>query len=240
MTDNETVRAVRAALEREQQINHHLNRFEISCGDSVVTLDGEVDGIVAKKLSLEVAAAVSGVTGIVDRLRVAPAEKMEDGVIRDHLCDAFLQDLALRDYSIRVLVKGAWETCRDVPGIAAGTLDIEVAGGIVTLNGRAGSLSHKRLAGVLAWWVPGSRDVINGMEVEPPMADSDDELADAVLLVLEKDPFVNASQIRVGCSNYVVTLDGIVPRTRERQMAAADAWYIFQVNRVINRLQVVE
>jgi hypothetical protein len=35
-----------------------------------------------------------------------------------------------------------------------------VRDGLVVLNGRVGSLSHKRLAGVLAWWyrAPGHRE----------------------------------------------------------------------------------
>ena len=54
------------------------------------------------------------------------------------------------------------------------------ANGVVTLNGEVPSLSHKRLAGVLAWWVPGTRDVINGLEEVPPEEDNDDELIDAM------------------------------------------------------------
>ena len=240
MTVDSTVKEVRAALERDSRVNLHHNGFSISCENSIVTLEGEVDGIICKKMSLEVAAAVPGVTAIVDRLRVTPAEAMEAGAIRDHVCDALLEEPAFREYVIRAIVKGIWETYREVDGPSGGALDVEISDGVVTLNGRAGSISHKRLAGVIAWWVPGSRDVVNGLELVPPMVDNDYELADAVLLVLEKDPFVNASQIRVGCRDYVVTLDGIVPNRKEREMAEADAWYVFQVNRVINRLQVAE
>lgn len=238
MSDADTVKVIRAALEREPRVHLHGNRIDIRCEGAVVTLEGEVDGIVAKKLSLELAGGVKGVSGIVDRLRLIPAEQMEDGAIRDHICDAFLEDLAFRDYGVRNLVKGEWEERRK-SSYGGGRIDVDVADGVVTLNGNAGSLSHKRLAGVFAWWVPGSRDVINGLEVNPPMADDDFELADAVRLVLEKDPFVNASQIRVGCKNYVVTLDGLVSKPKDREMAEADAWYVFQVNSVVNRLQVV-
>lgn len=238
MNEADTVRAIRAALEREPRVNLHANRIDIRCEGAVVTLEGEVDGIIAKKLSLELAGGVPGVSGIVDRLRLIPAEQMEDGAIRDHVCDSLLEDLAFRDYGVRNLVKGEWEERRKALH-GSGRIDVDVADGVVTLNGDAGSLSHKRLAGVLAWWVPGSRDVINGLELTPPMADDDFELADAVRLVLEKDPFVNASQIRIGCKNYVVALDGLVSKPKEREMAEADAWYVFRVNRVINRLQVV-
>jgi osmotically-inducible protein OsmY len=100
------------------------------------------------------------------------------------------------------------------------------------------SLSHKRLAGVLAWWVPGSREVINGLAVEPPQADSDDEITDAVRLVLDKDRFVPADQIRVRTRGRVVTLEGIVANQTLCELAECDAWYVFGVDRVVNHLQV--
>ena len=57
-------------------------------------------------------------------------------------------------------------------------------------------------------------------------------------LALEKDVFVNASQIRVSTREYVVTLDGLVPTETEREMAERDAWYVFGVDGVLNRLAV--
>jgi osmotically-inducible protein OsmY len=48
---------------------------------------------------------------------------------------------------------------------------VVVDGDVVTLNGQVPSLSHKRLAGVLAWWVPGVRDVVDGLAVEPTQSD---------------------------------------------------------------------
>ena len=46
--------------------------------------------------------------------------------------------------------------------------------------GAAISLSHKRLAGVLAWWTPGCRDVVNSLDIVPPERDSDEEVQDAL------------------------------------------------------------
>ncbi len=233
------IKRVFAALEQEPRIGLHRRPVEVSVSEGVLTLSGELDDVAAKKLAMELAGAVPGVTGIVDRLRVTPAEPMEDGDIRDHVCDALLQEPAFSDCTIRALVKGKLEAVRAVT-IAAGVIEVEVEGGVVTLNGQAGSLSHKRLAGVLTWWVPGSRDVVNGLEVVPPMEDNDHEVIDAVRLALEKDPFVNAAQIRVSCRDYVVTLAGEVPREKERDMAEADAWYVFRVNRVVNDIIVAE
>ena len=108
----------------------------------------------------------------------------------------------------------------------------------MTLNGQVSGLDQKRLAGVLAWWVPGSRDVINGIAVEPPEEDSDAAIADALRLVLEKDPFVDASQLRFSVGDAVVTLTGIVLKEAERNMAEYDGWYVFGVDKVINRIEV--
>lgn len=234
------VKVVLSALEREPRVDLHHYPVRVEYEGGIITLEGETCTVAAKKLGLELAAAVPGVTGIVDRLRVVRAEPMEDGAIRDHVCGALLQEPAFQGYALRALVKGSWETVRQTPGEADGILEIEVSDGVVTLNGRAGSLSHMRLAGVLAWWVPGSRDVVNGLEVVPPEEDNDDEVADAIRLVLEKDPFVNAGQIRVRCANYKVTLEGLVPKPLEKGMAEADAWYVFRVGEVVNRIEVAE
>ncbi|WP_243688888.1 BON domain-containing protein [Geotalea toluenoxydans] len=123
------------------------------------------------------------------------------------------------------------------PLAASGAIEVAVDKGVVTLNGQVASLSQKRMAGVLAWWVPGSRDVINGLEISPPEEDNDDEVIDGIRLALEKDPFVNATQIRVRCRDYAVTLEGLVTNETERRMAEADAWYVFRVDSVKNLLQ---
>ena len=232
----EVVGSILAALEREPRVHLHGHPIEVSFADGVATLSGEVGGIAAKKLALEIVAAQSPVSGVVDRLRVEPAGRREDGAIRDQVCNAFISEQALDSYSVRALVKQAMEPIRalDVNRL----LEVEVTTGVVILNGKAESLSHKRLAGVLAWWVPGSRDVVNGIEVSPAMEDNDDEVIDAVRLVLEKDPLVNASQIKLRSRDCMVTLDGAVSSESSRMAAEADAWYVFGVSGVANKLIV--
>jgi osmotically-inducible protein OsmY len=234
---NDTLDVTRKALLSEARIDvaHHPIRLMLSDGDLVI--EGEVADIAAKKLALERAAAVAEVRGIVDRLRVTPAERMGDGAIRDLVRDALLAEPALDECSIRVSVKAAWETVRSLDS-AAGTIDITVSDGVVTLDGNVPGLGLKRLAGILAWWVPGSRDVINGLGVTPPEEDNDGEISDAVRLTLEKDPLVNPDQIRVSTRNAVVTLQGQVPTKSEREAAEFDAWYVFGVDKVVNQIRV--
>jgi len=224
-----------AALEREPYVNLHRFPVHFEYSDGVLTLEGNVEHIMAKKKALEVAAAIPGVTGIADRLRLVPAQQMQDGEIRDHVCNALLAENMLSSCAIWAIVKGKPEVIREADQDVDGSIDVEVNDGVVILNGAVGSLSAKRLIGVLAWWVPGSRDVINGIEVAPPEADNDDEVVDAIRLVLEKDPFVNASQVKVTCRNYSVTLEGIIKNETQRQIVKADCWYVFRVDRVTNK-----
>lgn len=236
-TAQQMVNAVAAALERETSVNLRRYPLFLSNDDGILTMEGEVEHIRAKKRALELAAAVPGVGGIIDRLRLVPAAQMEDGEIRDHVCNALLAENLLAATAIWAMVKGRPEVVRESDA-AIGSIDVEANDGVVTLNGAVSSLSAKRLAGVLAWWVPGSRDVVNGLEVSPPEEDNDDEVVDAVRLALEKDPFVDAGQIRVQSRNFTVTLEGLVKSEAERQMAEADSWYVFRVDRVVNLLQV--
>ena len=72
----------------------------------------------------------------------------------------------------------------------------------------------------------------------PPQIDNDDEVADALRLVLEKDPLIHADQVGIHVHNKSVTLTGLVGNKEERKMAELDAWYLFGVNQVINEIIV--
>ena len=237
MSSHNVVEQVREALARQQRVGLHSHPIAIALNDDAsITLEGEVADVAARKLALQAAASVPGVSGIVDRLRVAPVEQMGDGEIRDHVRDAISADPVFLNYEIRSLDGLGAESKPASAGACA--IFIVVNDGVVTLDGVVASLSHKRLAGALAWWVPGTRDVIDGLEVQPPQPDSDDEISDALALVLEKDPLVNADEIRASTRDRIVTLNGLARNEQEGHAAETDAWCLFGVNNVINRLVV--
>lgn len=190
---NNVIKRVHGALEYERRINLHRYPVKIGFVDGAVVLEGEVADVAAKKLALELAGAVDGVRGVIDRLHITPAERKGDGAIRDSVRGAFLRQPEFRNCTIRSRAKGRVETLRDAPG--GGEIEFVVEDGVVTLEGSVASLSHKRIAGVLAWWAPGCRDVVNSLDVQPPEQDGDDEVVDALRLVLEMDPLVQAGQI---------------------------------------------
>ena len=236
MTTDEMVKRLVAAFEHDPRINIHRHPIRVELVEDALILEGEVENIAVKKLALELAGQVPGSLGIVDRLRIARPTAMSDGEIRDHLRNALLQEPALTNVSIQIQTDGETEIIRRVDGNSY--ILASVQQGVVTLNGEVMSLTHKRLAGVLAWWIPGTRDVINGMEVLPDQVDNDSEIVDAVRLVLEKDPLVEAGRVSVRAEDRVVTLEGAVPNEMIKEAAELDAWFVFGVDNVDNKLEV--
>jgi osmotically-inducible protein OsmY len=56
--------------------------------------------------------------------------------------------------------------------------------------------------------------------------------------VLEADPELDADLIRADCTDKVVVLEGSVPNARQKRRAELDAWSLFAIRGVVNRLQV--
>ena len=237
--ESQLLEHMRAALRGEVKLDHRLKHVHLTLNqDGSVTVEAEAPSVAVKKLALERIGAVPGVDGIVDRLHVACATRMGDSEIRTHVRNAFIDEPAFKRFDVREWRHGSFELAQGAAPKAYGSLDIEVTDGVVTLNGRVPGLESKRLAGVMAWWVPGTRDVINGIVVDPPEDDSPDHIVEAVRVALEGDPFVEASQIGVVVNGRVVTLSGLVPTETESRRAEDDAWCIFGVDNVINKIKV--
>lgn len=236
------VERVRRALEQEPRID--LEKFPLRLyldrGDLVV--EGEVEDVAAQKLALELAAATPGVDRIIDRLHVEPDRRVPDEALRDSVARVLFAEPELSRIDLE-LQRGTpldprSRCLRAGRPDRLGRIALRVDSGVVTLDGDVDSLARKRLAGALCWWVPGVRDVINGLGVEPPEEDNDEEMTDAVKVVLDKDPLVDASGIGVDTAHGVVRLRGSVRDEDERQIAERDAWSVFGVDRVENELTV--
>ena len=227
-----------AALRSEKRIGPHFKPETLTIdADGIATIDAEVETVAIKRLALERLASVPGIGGVVDRLRVKPASPMSDDGILDHLRKAYYQEPAFQQFAITARKKGGAKLVRGGLSGARGEIDVEVERGVVTLNGSLASLAAKRLAGVLAWWVPGVRDVVNGVTVDPPEEDAPIQIEEAVRIALDKDPLFDASQIRVGVRGRTVRLTGWVPSAAARDAAEWDAWYVLGVDDVINEIE---
>lgn len=209
--------------------------FELEGEDVIIS--GEVRDVATKKRILRRVAAIPAVAGIVDRLHTVPAERMSDAEIRDHVSRALLAEPILMECAL-MSRNGEERVDRAQSPASKGRVELSVSDGIVTLDGDVPSLTHRRLAGVLAWWVPGSRDVVDALGVVPPEEDNADEMLDAIRLVLEKDPFVDASKVSAVVEGGTVTLRGLVPSEPERDMAEQDVFYVLGVDEVRNEIEV--
>lgn len=236
-------RQIHGLLERERRINLHRFPIRIDYADGVAVLEGEAGDIAAKKLALELAGSVPGVRGVVDRLRVAagarPGEgRRGDGEVRDSLARRFLEQPEFRNCTLRTHTNEKDQVLREGNGDSVGDIEISVSDGVIVLEGHVISQPHRLFAGVLAWWTAGRRDVVNSLEIRPSYEERDDEVTEAVRIVLEADPEIDAAQVRPNCENWVVTLEGSVPTEEQKRRAEMDAWYLSGVDRVVNNLQV--
>ncbi len=235
---SEILEEARARLRSVPGLEARHPEIRLAWDRGTLTIEGEVDGVATKKRVLRAVASVPEVGAVVDRLHVRPAVVMGDREIRDHVARAFVAEPAFAELALFERSGEKVEPIRASPIDVRGRLEIEVRDGIVTLDGTVPGLDYKRLAGLLAWWVPGVRDVVNGIAVDPPEEDEDGAIADACRLALEKDPFLDASQIHVTVRDRRVKLTGVVPSEEQRRMAEADVWALFGVDEVTNQISV--
>jgi osmotically-inducible protein OsmY len=228
-----------AALERDVRVDMHAYPIGVREENGSLVLSGTAEDIVAKRLAASYAWRHAGNRfAVVDRLRVA-TDKVEDHALRDALVGRLGGDPVFAEITLVVEAQGDGLLVHDA-GPGADHIEVQVDNGHITLTGRVPSLSHLRLAEVLVWWTPGTAAIENLLEVMPPEADSDDEITDALRIVLEKDPLVHAHQLRPGTAGGVVVMAGVVGSDEERRLALADAWYVPGVSDVVDHIALRE
>ena len=107
-----------ASLRSEKRIGPHFKPETLTVdADGTATIEAEVETVAIKRLALERLAAVPGIGGIVDRLRVRPASPMSDDGILDHLRKAYYQEPAFQQFAIEEREKGRQKLVRaGLPG----------------------------------------------------------------------------------------------------------------------------
>ncbi|WP_042263030.1 BON domain-containing protein [Paraburkholderia heleia] len=236
------LKQVMAAFERESHLKLHHSPIHISRNSGVLTVAGEVPDVASRKRLIRLTRTYSDGEPLVDELRVSAEPPLGDGELRTRICERILQTTEFRNCVICARVKGQLEMLRGTMDQAGeeggGVVEVTVEGGVVTLTGQVMSLSHRRLASVIAWWVGGCRDVANLLECVPPQADGDEEIHEAMALVLESDPRVHAEQITINVERNQITLAGCVATDAERRQAEMDAWCLDTLGGVVNRIAV--
>lgn len=241
MPDPESVLTqVNAALQAETRIDVDRLCIELGPDRGVLSINGQVEDIASKRIAFNIAVNIVERTAgagilVEDRIRVN-APRSGDLALRDEIVKALSSENAFSDHALTVTAGSHRQPIQaGAPG--GGRLEVRLDDGVVTLGGVVRSLSHRRLAEVLMWWA-GCERVDNRLGVEPPEEDTDDEITDAVRMVLEKDPLVHATQLRIGTAAAVVEIRGFVPSDEERRLAVLDAWYVPGVWEVVDHVEV--
>lgn len=237
-TADEIIKKVKAALERDTRVNLHRSRVTVNVDDDSVILEGEAQSIAEKRaavVSASTALAGCGTRSVIDRLHVKPVAHRENLELKQEVEAALSGEPVFRDYTLVTSVSGKAETIHDA-GVDNRSITATIQEGIITLAGRVGSISHKRLAEVAMWWTDGCRFVDNRLEVVPPEEDNDDDITDAVRMVLEKDPLVHADQFSIATTDGAVILQGSVASKEEKKLAIMDAWHVPGVTDVVDRI----
>jgi osmotically-inducible protein OsmY len=237
--DDELSQSITAALQADDRLD--LQRFPIRVRSDAggIRLEGEVDNLCSKRIAAARAQQAAGGRPVVDALRLAPSMAQDDEAIRKSLADALLYQRELHNCTVRQQDHGRAELLQEArDDWPSGEIEIDVQGGEITLEGKVISLSHKRMVEALAWRTPGCCNVVDKLQVVPAEDDNDDELTDAIRLVLEMDPLVQADQVGIRSEAGVVTLAGVLRRPEEKQLAEVDAWSVCGVLDVHNRIEV--
>ncbi|HEX5515083.1 MAG TPA: BON domain-containing protein, partial [Gammaproteobacteria bacterium] len=188
------------------------------------------DNIAVKRRAYQIAREVAGDANVEDRLLLRVQRERTGDALLQAVIDALATDPVYRDFVI--------STRRDELPTDRDAIAVEVQDSQVRLYGQANSLSHRRLAEVTVWWVPGTADVENRIRVQPPQRDSDEEITEIVRLVFDKDPTLDAQNIQITTRDRVVTLAGVVNSEAHLHIAEQDCWYIPGVHQVQNQLQI--
>jgi BON domain len=154
---HDIVPVARRALQRSKRGDLTRQRIELARDGEALVISGEVDEVADKKLALECVAAVPGVDVVVDRLHVRATVNRDDRDLAADVTAALRAEPALRDCSVTMSPGlSAQPPLAERPDDSPGWVSVRVEQGVVVLDGDIPTLRQKRLAGVLAWWVPGT------------------------------------------------------------------------------------
>lgn len=195
---------------------------------STVTLQGEVDNLIAARAAEEAAHNTVGVSAVKNHLTVRPAADFADALVAQTIRDTLFRNPVVDKYEISV-------------GVTEGT---------AYLDGTVDSYHEKRVADELASRVNGVITVVNNLKVDKPapffyepyvyggyLYDNDwydyepikTEMTDAEIKGEIKDemwwsPFIDADDVTVSVDDGIATLTGKVDSVSEYHAAVENAY----------------
>ncbi len=192
------------------------NEIGVMVKDGIVTLTGWVDSYLKKMAAEEAAHRVRGVKAVANDIEVRLPGSAER-------TDA--------DLAKAVITALKWQAA-----IPAGTLDVTVSQGWVTLKGEVEFGFQKRFAERAVQRLSGVKGVTNLITVKPRLSPSD--LKQQIERALIRNAETDARNITVEVQGSKVILRGTVRSYAEKQAAEDTAWSAPGVSEVDNRIVI--
>lgn len=177
-------------------------RIDISTTDGIVTLNGQVNSLLAKERAVRIAETVKGVRTVIDKIEVDPTVVLDDMELKAAIERALLTDPATDSYSVR----------------------LTVSRGIVTLHGEVDSYRERELAATVVKGVKGVRLIDNRMSVDYTRTRADSTMEEEIEQSLKWNTLVDDGLITVKVQDAKATLTGQVGSAAERTQAELDCW----------------
>ena len=229
--DAATTSKVKTAL----LLSKHVSAFDIktSTTQGVVQLTGDVPTEETKRLAGAIAQDTSGVSQVQNDLAVTPAAGRNPAM-------ANLGD-RVADLEVKTIVT---DRLAQSPDLKNKRFTVQVARGVVTLDGGADSMAQKRAAEQIVTQVPG----VQGLNSQLTVADApataegtDDRLARRVEFELYSTKAVSLKTVQIRSqADGTVVLSGSVPSRAEKLLAEKVAQGVEGVKRVVNNLTTQE
>jgi len=221
---------IHAVWERDEQVRPHSDTLEVIPGDPPA-LSGEVADVMVKRRAVRLAHQTAPGLAVSDHIQVRADPRVTDGLLTRRALDLISRHRAFHHISVTEWDPRSSSELTDWIGVA-------VRDGKIMLHGRVNRLTHRRLAEVLVWRLPGCRDVLNRLHVEPAQQDSDGEITDAAEEALRIILGPSAERVNVNTRGREVTLSGAVDHERRRRMALEVCWSIPGVHWVYDELSL--
>ncbi len=181
-----------------------------------VTLTGKVPSLRVRDLAEKDARAIAGVVGVTNKLSVEPSMQPQDSEIGQ-------------------AIKSMLEWTVDID---ASKISIMVHSGVVTLNGAVDAYWEKLRAESIASDANGVVDVINNLDVVPPLKKGDRDIEAEIAEAFERSSATGMAGLKIRSNNGHVTLSGTAPTWDMYEEADEVARHTSGVTGITNRIRV--
>ncbi|MBD3676119.1 MAG: BON domain-containing protein [Planctomycetaceae bacterium] len=199
LDDREIALGVETELLKSEAVASH--KVDTTCDNSIVTLAGKVDNLLARQAAFEIAQRVRGVESVINQIVVITDDREDDQILKD-LENAFQASDALENSDIQLDVK--FSTAK--------------------LTGTVQSQAERHLAEQIARGVKGLVDIDNQLTLNDTHQRPDTEIREELNRLFQSDALLSDSKLDVLVEKGKVTLTGFVPtsaaKSRAEQFAA--------------------